>query len=304
MGPRFHPLLRLLAAMTSAGALIVAQTGFAQAQGLVELTATLTLTKTCAGLSGKATLNLTLIREDQTVGSRSGTLDCGASSGAIEGLGDSESLIFLVGDKVTITEQGHPSLAVLPVAARTVTLTVPKAVGTNAVTIADPAAVSIKKTCADGVTGTASFVVTDTNEDNDTVSVDVACGATVPVPLKDSWDTGEDLVIHESVPPSHGQASDDVTVRIPSSEGQPQVATFANALVVTSASASPSPISSATPTPTASPTPSPTPTPRTPVLAQTGGPSGGDSAFLLLLVAATSATLLFGGFTIWRRRRA
>jgi LPXTG-motif cell wall-anchored protein len=184
---------------------------------------------------------------------------------------------------ITITENSRPNLALLPANTTTVTLhAVTEANQTpNTVTIVDPAAVSIKKSCASGVTGKASFTVNNDSEQAQ-FSIDVACGATTALPLPQGWDASEDLLIHESTTPTNGVAANDVTVRIPESNGSAQVAEFVN----------PAAVATASPTPTV-----------VPQLAQTGD-RGGTPLMLFLGVAAGSALLILGGLTVWRRRQA
>ena len=64
-------------------------------------------------------------------------------------------IALFMGDTVTITEEVAPNVALLPADSTTVTL----ASGTNTVTVVDPPAVRIKKTCATGVSGKATFTV-------------------------------------------------------------------------------------------------------------------------------------------------
>src|SRR2546423_2901012 len=211
---RFSPrhLLSLLSATAVIGAVMVPLPAFAGITG-----PTLTIAKDCAGLSGTASLHLVVTRpgleSPKTVGSFDVTVECGKSR-TVLGIPGEGLTLFQSGETITITEATGPSLAILAAAQVSVTL------GTDAksVSVVDPAAVSIKKTCAEGVTGTATFKVSNTSEQA-SINVQVPCGTTVAVPLPNTWDTDEELVIHESTPPTNGVAAGDVTVTIPDSSG-------------------------------------------------------------------------------------
>ena len=279
MGLGLKHLLRFLGACAAASGLMIAQPGIANAQGLTEFLP-LKISKTCAGLSGTATLTLSVTRGGDAVGSSFlKEVECGGFVIVLGVPNVAEGGGFEVGDVVTISEASRPNLSILRAPTTTVTLHEATTANPNVVTIADPAAVSIKKTCATGVTGKATFLVTNDSEEA-SFSIDVACGTTVALPLPNNWDASEDLAIHESVPPTNGVAAADQTVRIPESNGSAQLAEFAN-----------------TATATASPTPAP------PQLAATGDSTGASLA-LFLIMAAGSALLLLGGLTIWRRRQA
>jgi hypothetical protein len=278
---RFSPryLLGLLSATALIGAVMVPLPAFAGITG-----PTLTIAKDCAGLPGTATLHLVVTRpgleSPETVGSFDVRVECGKSQ-IVFGIPGEGLMLFQSGETITITEATGPSLAILAAAQVSVTL------GTDAksVSVVDPAAVSIKKTCAAGVTGTATFKVSNSSEQA-SINVQVPCGTTVAVPLPNTWDTDEDLVIHESTPPTNGVAAADVTVTIPDSSGTPQLATFANALVAT-------------------PVPSTTPAPTPAVLPATGYSQVPPSqAPFVLAATATGALLVLFGFGLWRRRRA
>lgn len=271
--------MRIAGALAGTSALLFLS-GLAASASSAPAAASLSITKDCAGLSGTVTLSLSVTIGDTQPLSDTVPIDCGQTK-TITGIPNGDgSLSLVAGYIVTISERGRDVLAVLPAPSQTITL----AAGTNSVTIVDPPAVSIKKTCASGVTGTATFSVTDATEEA-TLAVRVPCGTTVPVPLPATWDTDEDLVIHETTPPTNGVAAADVTVTIPSDNGTPQVATFNNAAVAASA--------------TASATPRPTPTPRT--LAFTGAGRGASPWPAVLLVAMASALLLLGGVHLRRR---
>jgi LPXTG-motif cell wall-anchored protein len=236
----------------------------------------LSIFKDCGGLSGTLDLSLSLTRDDEQFGT-AGTVqvECGKSTPVSVIPQFEGSISFLVGDTITITEPAGQLLALLPAPSKTVEV----AVGVNAVTIVDPPAVSIKKTCAAGVTGTATFLVSNDSEEA-SITVRVPCGATIAVPIPNGWDSGEDLVIHETTPPTNGIAGADVTVRIPGSSGEPQLAEFTNAAAATA-----------------------TPAPTVVALPQTG--DGGSGTSLLLIGGALGgALLMLLGFGLWRRRAA
>jgi LPXTG-motif cell wall-anchored protein len=265
----------VIAALASAAGLSVSVLATSPAYAQDEAP-TLSIFKDCSGLSGTLNLSLSIIRNDDQFGS-AGTVqvECGKSTPVSVIPQFEGSVSFLVGDSVTITEPGGQLLALLPAPSKQITV----AAGVNLVTIVDPAAVSIKKTCAAGVTGMATFLLTNDSEEA-SITVLVPCGATVAVPIPDTWDSDEDLVIHEKTPPTNGIAAADVTVTIPGSSGQPQLAEFANTAAAT-----------------------PTPAPTVIVLPATG--DGGGGTWLLLSGAATGgALLILLGFTIWRRRTA
>src|SRR2546423_2394748 len=212
---RFSPrhLLSLLSATAVIGAVMVPLPAFAGITG-----PTLTIAKDCAGLSGTASLHLVVTRPGieggtDTVGSFDVSVECGKSR-TVFGIPGEGLTLFESGETITVTEATGPSLAILAAAQVSVTL------GTDAksVSVVDPAAVSIKKTCAEGVTGTATFKVSNTSEQA-SINVQVPCGTTVAVPLPNTWDTDEELVIHESTPPTNGVAADDVTPTHPHSSG-------------------------------------------------------------------------------------
>jgi len=75
----------------------------------------------------------------------------------------------------------------------------------------------IHKVCANGVTGSATFGVTVTpiGATAQTVSIAVACGATVNVPVPEAIDlVGAAVAIHETTPPTNGVAGADVTTTL------------------------------------------------------------------------------------------
>jgi hypothetical protein len=83
---------------------------------------------------------------------------------------------------------------------------------------AGPAGVlSIHKTCAPGVSGSATFsvTITPTGATAQSVNVTVACGATVPVTVPASVSlVGAAVTVHETVPPNNGAAAADVTATL------------------------------------------------------------------------------------------
>jgi hypothetical protein len=268
-------LLGLLGVLTVTGAILV------PLPALAGITApTLTIAKDCAGLAGEATLDLSVTRPNEggpvNIGNFSVKVACGKSV-TVLGIPGDGTTVFNSGDTITISEDSRPSVSILPSAEVSVTLTaLPKTV-----TVVDPPAVSIKKTCGEGVTGKATFNVSNSSAESD-VNIDVPCGATVPVELPTGSLVGQAVVIHESTPPTNGVAAANVTVTIP--ESSPVVATIAN-----NAAASATP----TPTPTAA------------VLAQTGTPPTPQGQLAVLLAAmAGGAAIIVLGLGMWRRRRA
>jgi hypothetical protein len=240
---------------------------------------TLTIAKDCAGLVGEATLDLSVTRPSEggpvNLGNFSVKVACGKSVTVLGIPGAGGTAVFSSGDTITISEDSRPSISVLPAAQTSVTLTA----SPKTVTVVDPPAVSIKKTCGAGVTGTATFRVSNSNAESQ-VNIDVPCGATVPVQLPARSLVGQTVLIHESTPPTNGVAAANVTVTIPDSS--PVVATIANNAAA-----------SATPTPTAA------------VLAQTGTPAAPQGQVAVLLAAmAGGAAIIVLGLGIWRRRRA
>jgi hypothetical protein len=278
LSPR--PALGLLAVGAVMGAIMLPLPAMAGISG-----PTLTIAKDCSGLSGTATLHLDVFRPgieglDQ-VGSFDETVDCGKSL-TIFGIPQLEGTTgFTAGESITITESTGPSVSILPAASVSVTL----GTAEKSVTVVDPPAVSIKKTCAEGVTGTATFSVSNATAEA-SVSVDVGCDTTVPVALPTGSQAGDDVVIHESTPPTNGVAAADVTVKIPTST--PDVTTIVNNAAVT-----------------ATATPAPTPTPAVPVLAATGQARTPNSAApVVIATMAGGMAVLLLGFGLWRRRRA
>jgi hypothetical protein len=245
---------------------------------------TLTIAKDCAGLAGEATLDLSVARPDIEAGSVnianfSVTVECGKTVTVLGIPGEGGTQAFSSGDTITISEDSRPSISILPAAETSVTLTaLPKSV-----TVVDPPAVSIKKTCGAGVTGQATFNVSNSSAESH-VNIDVPCGATVPVELPAGSLVGQTVVIHESTPATNGVAAANVTVTIP--QTTPVVASIANNAAV-----------SATPTPSATPTAA--------VLAQTGTPRTPQSQLPVLLAAMVGGTaVILLGLVTWRRRRA
>jgi antitoxin (DNA-binding transcriptional repressor) of toxin-antitoxin stability system len=281
-------VLRTLIAITGTCALAAIGNIGASAFTLTEFHF-LAITKDCGGLTGTGfSLALTLERSSQTQGFATVSIDCGQTK-IVPGVSGIEggSVPFEAGDVVTITETNRPVIAILPAASTTVTITAASASPsasasssstTTALTIHDPAAVSIHKSCAEGVSGTAGFTVTNTDSNDNPVSVQVACGATKPVQLPSGWKSTEVLNIHESTPPTNGVAAEDQGVAIPGDEGSPAVKTFTNAFAASSAS----------------PSASPTPVPSVPVLAQTGTGSTPSPSPWPLAVGGSLVVLLIG----------
>jgi hypothetical protein len=133
-------------------------------------------------------------------------------------------------------------------------------------------ALKIHKTCASGVSGTATFAVTVTpvGAAAAQVSASVACGQTVVVAVPAAANViGAAVKIHESSPPTNGVAAADVTATLTTAD---QTVTINNAAAVVA------------------------------VLAQTGGarlPQSGLPAALLML----GALLVASGVGLRRRAR-
>src|SRR5947208_6719512 len=143
-----HRLLKFLAAIAGGGALMVGLPVMAGAFSLVA--PSLSIAKTCAGLTGTAALTLAVSRPNENGGSTSiagfdVSVPCGGTTKVFMIPLPESTEAFEVGDTVTITEVAGPSVAILRAST---TVTVHALV--NEVTLADPAAVSIKKTCAAG----------------------------------------------------------------------------------------------------------------------------------------------------------
>ena len=134
------------------------------------------------------------------------------------------------------------------------------------------ASLAVKKTCAAGVSGSATFATTVVTEGTlSGPSVVIACGATVNLP---KIPTGWSFKLHESTPPTNGVAAADVTL---------QVAVDAAVTTINNTAAS-----VATPAPTAA------------TLANTGGGSG--NPMLPWPVLLGGAILALAGLGLLRRR--
>jgi hypothetical protein len=140
-------------------------------------------------------------------------------------------------------------------------------------TFADTApagALSINKTCATGVSGSATFAVTVTPMGGTAQSVNatVACGATVVVTIPAAVAVIDAAVkIHESAPAANGVAAADVTATLTASAQAVTINNTAAPVVV-------------------------------PVLAQTGRPGLPEADLPLML----GAMLVAAGLALWRRR--
>jgi hypothetical protein len=135
------------------------------------------------------------------------------------------------------------------------------------------ASLAVKKTCAAGVSGSATFATTVVSEGAITgPSVVIACGATVNLP---KIPVGWNFKLHESTPPANGVAAADVTIHVAVNG---PITTINN---------------------TAASVPTPTPTTRT--LANTGG--GSENPTLPWPVVVLGALLASVGAGLLLRRR-
>jgi hypothetical protein len=137
------------------------------------------------------------------------------------------------------------------------------------------ASVAVKKSCAAGVSGSATFATTAVTEGTIAgPAVSIACGATVDLPKLPI--TGFAWRLHESTPPANGVAAADVTIQVRANT--PLTTINNNAVSVA------------------------TPAPTTRTLAKTGGGSG--NPMLPWPVVLLGAILVAAGGGLLRRRRA
>jgi hypothetical protein len=226
----------------------------------------LSIHKTCAaGVSGSATFAVTVAPAGVTSQSVNVTVACGATVPAAIPAG-----VALVGAGVTVHESTPPTNGA---AAADVTATLSADAQTLTINNAlhSTGTLSIHKTCASGVSGTANFTVTVTPPDATAaqISVTVACGQTTAVAVPAAKNViGAAVKIHESTPPTHGVAAADVSAALTAS---------AQTVTINNTAAPPGVV---------------------PVLAQTGR-SGLPAAGLSLLLGAM---LIASGVGLLRRR--
>jgi hypothetical protein len=223
----------------------------------------LSIHKTCAaGVSGSATFAVTVAPAGVTSQSVNATVACGTTVPVAIPAG-----VALVGAAVTVHESTPPTNGA---AAADVTATL--SADAQTLTINDAlhstGTLSIHKTCASGVSGTATFAVTVTPPDATAaqISVNVACGQTTAVAVPAAKNViGSAVKIHESTPPTHGVAAADASATLTASA---QTVTINN-------TAAPAAV--------------------VPVLAQTGRsglPTGGLSLLLGAMLIASGVDLL------------
>jgi hypothetical protein len=208
---------------------------------------------------------------------------------------------FPVGAVVTVTEDAAPTggapttLAPVTLTAGDQTVTV-----TNAGTPVAAGRLSIHKTCATGVTGTAVFDAKVTPFGQATVDVpdlSVECGSTLAVVIPTAADlVGATVIITETAAATGGVKA---TVSPVTLTAAAQTITVNNAKV--SVTPTPTPTPRPTPTPTPRPTPRPTPTPAPAHLPQTG--RGSESGGVLIGLLALSFLLVGTGVGIGLIRR-
>jgi hypothetical protein len=227
----------------------------------------LSIHKTCAaGVSGSAIFAVTTTPVGGTAQSVNATVACGATVAVPIPAG-----VALVGASVKVHEATPPTNGAAA-ADVTVTLTADAQTVTIANALHTTGVLSIHKTCASGVSGSATFSVTVTPVEATAaqITVSVPCGQTVPVVVPAAKNViGSGVKIHESTPPTHGVAAADVTATLTASD---QTVTINN-------SAAPAPVV-------------------VPVLAQTGRPGEPASELPLML----GAMLIAAGLGTLRRR--
>jgi hypothetical protein len=226
----------------------------------------LSIHKTCGtGVSGSATFNVTIAPTGATAQSVTATVACGATVPVAI-----PAAVALVGAALTVHETTPPTNGA---AAADVTATLSADAQTLTINNAlhSTGALKIHKTCAGGVSGTATFAVTVTPVGATAAQIpaSVPCGQTVVVAVPAAANViGAAVKIHESSPPTNGVAAVDITAVLTSAD---QTVTINNAAAVVA------------------------------VLAQTGGgrlPQSGLPAALLML----GALLVASGLGLRRAR--
>jgi hypothetical protein len=219
----------------------------------------LSIHKSCAtGVSGSATFAVTVAQ--QTVNA---TVACGGTVPvAIPAAVALVGAAVMVHETTPATNGAVAADVTATLSASAQTLTIDNALATTGV-------VSLRKTCASGVTGTATFVVTVTPAEAAAaeISMTVSCGQTSALAVPAASNViGAAVKIHESTPPTNGVAGADVSATLTASA---QTVTINNAAAVAVV----------------------------PVLPQTGRPGMPEPVLPLLLGAMMIAT----GFVLPRR---
>jgi hypothetical protein len=227
----------------------------------------LSIHKTCAaGVNGSATFAVTVAPAGVTAQSVSATVACGATVAVPVPAG-----VALVGASVTIHE-ATPATNGAAAADVTATLSADAQTVTINNALHTTGVLSIHKTCASGVSGTATFMVTVTPVEATAtqISVSVPCGQTTAVAVPVAKNViGSGVKIHESTPPSNGVAAADVNATLTASDQTVTINNTAAAAAVV-----------------------------VPVLAQTGRPGSPQSGLPLML----GVMLIASGLGLLRRR--
>jgi hypothetical protein len=258
-----RPKRALLVATLSAVALLAAGTSVSAAEP-----GSITIKKVCPpGFGGLAQIEVSkVLGVGVETGAAGFNIECGSSLrvSSIPGDGGTPPIPLFVGDRVHVVEVRSPT-GLAGLANRVVTLT-----GQNTLEVDNEAALSLHKICAAGVTGSATFVATAHPEGpTESVMAVVACGATVPLHLTDTFMLVR-TTVYESIAPLHGTTAPDQTVT--PNFATPQTLTFADRAVT-----------------------------GTTTLAHTGGAGSANGGLFLL---AGAAALLLGLAALRRRRPA